>query len=153
MYWTRARTQIKNPNAMISHHSQEFSCDARSVEFFTINVHLASERPKPDRAPYRAAIVWQKHVSIRKPIQLKRNATRKAVTNMMSVPRRLLSVVIFSVSVVSIAMKVRPGVPLRTNTSHTTAACSDTDERWRHLWWRLNWMLQRHWQLAVHTLL
>lgn len=63
------------PKAMMSHQSQEFSLEARSVECFTIRVHLVKERPKPESAPYRDAIVWQKHMSSRKPIQLNRNAT------------------------------------------------------------------------------
>lgn len=50
-YCTRARTQIKNPNAMINHQSHEFSCDAKSVLCLTINVHLANDSPKPDNAP------------------------------------------------------------------------------------------------------
>jgi len=60
---------------MMSHHSQIFSLDARSVECLTIRVHLARERPNPERAPYRAAIVWQKHIRSKNPIQLNRNAT------------------------------------------------------------------------------
>jgi len=59
----------------MSHQSQLFSREANSVECLTIRVHLASESPNPDNAPYRAAIVWQKHISSRKPIQLNRNAT------------------------------------------------------------------------------
>jgi len=63
------------PKAIMSHQSQLFSREANSVECLTIRVHLASESPNPDNAPYRAAIVWQKHISSRKPIQLNRNAT------------------------------------------------------------------------------
>ena len=44
--------QTNMPNAVINHHSQELSADARSVEFFTINVHFAKDNPKPDSAPY-----------------------------------------------------------------------------------------------------
>lgn len=40
-----------------------------------MNVHLANDRPKPDNAPYREAIVWQKHMSNKNPIQLKMKAT------------------------------------------------------------------------------
>jgi len=63
------------PKAIMSHQSQLFSREANSVECLTIRVHLASDSPNPDNAPYRAAIVWQKHISSRKPIQLNRNAT------------------------------------------------------------------------------
>ena len=62
---------------MMSHHNQEFSREAKSVECLTINVHLVKERPKPDNAPYREAIVWQKHMSSKNPIQLNMNATEK----------------------------------------------------------------------------
>lgn len=72
-----ALTNINSPNAIISHHNHEFSRDAKSVECLTMSVHLASDNPKPDNAPYLAAIVWQKHISKRKPIQLNRNATAK----------------------------------------------------------------------------
>lgn len=60
---------------MISHHNHEFSREARSVECLTISVHLASDKPNPESAPYREAIVWQKHIINKNPIQLKRNAT------------------------------------------------------------------------------
>ena len=59
----------------MSHHSHEFSREAKPVECLTIRVHLVSERPKPARAPYLEAIVWQKHTSSKKPIQLNKNAT------------------------------------------------------------------------------
>jgi len=68
-------TCVTLPKAIMSHQSQLFSREANSVECLTIRVHLASESPNPDNAPYRAAIVWQKHISSRKPIQLNRNAT------------------------------------------------------------------------------
>lgn len=45
--------QIRNPNVIISHHNQSFDECAKSVECFTINVHFASDNPKPDKAPYR----------------------------------------------------------------------------------------------------
>ena len=44
--------QTSIPNAVINHHSQELSADAKSVEFFTIKVHLAKDSPKPAKAPY-----------------------------------------------------------------------------------------------------
>ena len=47
-----ALIQTNMPNAVINHHSQELSADAKSVEFLTIKVHLARDRPKPDNAPY-----------------------------------------------------------------------------------------------------
>ena len=47
-----ARTQMSSPKAMISHQSHAFSDEAKSVDFLKINVHLVSERPKPERAPY-----------------------------------------------------------------------------------------------------
>lgn len=64
-----------SPKAMISHHSQLLSLDAKSVECLTIKVHLANDSPKPARAPYRPATVWQAHINNKNPIQLKRNAT------------------------------------------------------------------------------
>ena len=45
------------------------------MECLTINVHFVKDRPKPDSAPYRDAIVWQKHISNKNPIQLNKNAT------------------------------------------------------------------------------
>lgn len=60
---------------MMSHHNQLLSFEASSVECCTMNVHLANDRPKPDSAPYREAIVWQKHMSNKNPIQLKMKAT------------------------------------------------------------------------------
>ena len=45
------------PKAIMSHQSQLFSREANSVECLTIRVHLASDSPNPDNAPYRAAIV------------------------------------------------------------------------------------------------
>lgn len=67
---------IKNlPKVIINHHNQLLSLEAKSVECLTINVHLANDNPKPDKAPYREAIVWQKHMSNKNPIQLKINAT------------------------------------------------------------------------------
>ena len=44
--------QTSVPNAVMSHQSQTFSLEAKSVEFLTIMVHLARERPNPARAPY-----------------------------------------------------------------------------------------------------
>jgi hypothetical protein len=52
-----ALMQTNMPKAVINHHNQELSADARSVEFFTINVHFARDNPNPDKAPYLAAIV------------------------------------------------------------------------------------------------
>ena len=40
------------PNAAMIHHSHAFSPVAKSVEFLTIRVHLASDSPNPERAPY-----------------------------------------------------------------------------------------------------
>ena len=52
-YWTMARTQINNPNAIIRNQSQEFSELAlNSVERLTITVHLVKDNPNPARAPY-----------------------------------------------------------------------------------------------------
>ena len=65
--WTMARMQMRNPKASTSHHSQAFSSLTMSVLRFTMSVHLARDRPKPARAPYLAAIVWQKHISSMKP--------------------------------------------------------------------------------------
>lgn len=102
-YCRSARMQIKNPKVIINHQSQSFELCAKSVECFTINVHLASDKPKPESAPYRPAIVWQKHVSIKNPTQLKMKLTKNAVTNTMSVPNRPLSLLI-SFSPASIAI-------------------------------------------------
>ena len=119
---------------MINHHSHEFSRDAKSVECLTMRVHLVSESPKPARAPYRDAIVWQKHISSKNPIQLKKNATatikischilpdsqyifvrwvkkcsrKKAVKNVKSVPSRASP----SVTSASIARTVNGCWPL-----------------------------------------
>lgn len=60
---------------MISHHNQLLSFEASSVECCTINVHLANDSPNPESAPYLEAIVWQKHISNKNPIQLKMKAT------------------------------------------------------------------------------
>lgn len=79
---------IKKPKHIINHQSQEFSCEANSVECLTIKVHLAKESPNPARAPYRDATEWQKQVSRRKPIQLNMNAIVKAARNIMSVPNK-----------------------------------------------------------------
>ena len=59
--------QMRKPKARTSHQSQAFSSRTRSVLRFTISVHLARESPNPARAPYRAAIVWQKHIRSIKP--------------------------------------------------------------------------------------
>ena len=91
MNWVQALTQIRKPKASTSHHSQAFSSLTSSVFLFTIRVHLASERPNPARAPYLAAIVWQKHISRRKPTQLNRKDVRKAEKNARSVPSRAMS--------------------------------------------------------------
>ena len=111
---------MRKPKASTSHQSQAFSSRTRSVLRFTISVHLARERPKPARAPYRAAIVWQKHMRSMKPTykeqveeaelravlfdhwllinflmkrltQLKRKAVRNAVKKTKSLPRRAIS--------------------------------------------------------------
>jgi hypothetical protein len=42
--------QTSIPKAVINHHSQELSADARSVEFFTIKVHFAKDSPNPDNS-------------------------------------------------------------------------------------------------------
>lgn len=89
---------------MISHHNQSLELCEKSVECLTISVHLASDKPKPDNAPYRPAIVWQKQVNMRNPTQLNRKLTKNAVTNTMSVPKSPLSVLI-SLSPDSMAMK------------------------------------------------
>lgn len=60
---------------MMSHHNQLLSLDANSVECCTMNVHFANDNPKPDKAPYLDAIVWQKHINNKNPIQLKIKAT------------------------------------------------------------------------------
>ena len=96
--WVQARTQMRNPKAKTSHQSQAFSSLTSSVDLFTIRVHLARERPKPARAPYLAAMVWQKHMRSRKPTQLKRKAVRNAVKNDKSVPSRFRSISVSSQS-------------------------------------------------------
>ena len=79
-------TLIENlPNVIINHQSQLLFLKARSDECLIINVHLASESPNPHSAPYRDAIVWQKHISRRKPIQLKMKATAR-IENVSSIP-------------------------------------------------------------------
>ena len=47
-----ARMHTNIPKAVINHHNHELSADAKSVEFFTIKVHFARDKPKPDNAPY-----------------------------------------------------------------------------------------------------
>ena len=47
-----ALMQTNIPKAVINHHNQELSADAKSVEFLTIKVHFARDRPKPLNAPY-----------------------------------------------------------------------------------------------------
>merc|ERR1719500_1384504 len=64
---------------------------AKSEDFLMIRVHLVRERPKPASAPYLAAMVWQKHMRRRNPIQLKRKAVRKAVKKMKSLPSSAVS--------------------------------------------------------------
>ena len=44
--------QMRKPKARTSHQSQAFSVRTRSVDLFTIRVHLASDNPKPANAPY-----------------------------------------------------------------------------------------------------
>lgn len=39
------------PKVIINHHNQLLSFDAKSVECFTIRVHLANDKPNPDKAP------------------------------------------------------------------------------------------------------
>lgn len=72
------------PNVIINHHNQLLSFDAKSVECFTIKVHFANDNPKPDNAPYREAMVRQKHINNRKPIQLKMNATKNQILSINS---------------------------------------------------------------------
>ena len=66
---------VNLPKVIINHHSQLLSLDAKSVECCTMKVHLAKDSPKPDSAPYLDAIVWQKHINNKNPIQLKMKAT------------------------------------------------------------------------------
>lgn len=61
---------------MISHHNQLLSLEAKSVECCTIKVHFARDNPKPESAPYLEAMVWQKHINNKNPIQLNINATK-----------------------------------------------------------------------------
>ncbi len=52
-YWKMALMQTIIPKAVNNHHSQVLSEPvAKSVECFTISVHLASDNPNPARAPY-----------------------------------------------------------------------------------------------------
>lgn len=81
-----ARIQTSIPKAVINHHNHELSADAKSVEFFTMSVHFARDNPNPDNAPYLAAMVWQKHIRSRNPIQLNKKAVRKAVKKTKSFP-------------------------------------------------------------------
>lgn len=82
---------IKNPKAIINHQSQEFSFEANSVECFTMKVHLAKDKPKPDNAPYREATDEKKHAKIKNPIQLNMKEITNADMNIKSVPSKLLS--------------------------------------------------------------
>lgn len=77
-----------------THHNQSLLECEKSVECLTMRVHFASDNPNPESAPYRPAMVWQKHVSIKKPTQLKMKLTKNAVTNTMSVPSNPLSLLI-----------------------------------------------------------
>jgi hypothetical protein len=104
------------PNVAMIHHSHEFSPVAKSVEFFTMSVHFARDNPNPESAPYLqnrevsywkkdrtgpaglkvfqshlAAMVWQKHMRSRNPIQLNKKEVRKAVKKTKSFPRRASS--------------------------------------------------------------
>lgn len=79
------------PNVIIIHHNQLFSREAKSVECLTIRVHLASERPNPDSAPYLAAIVWQKHIRSKNPIQLNKKATEKQNNNIRKYVNKILT--------------------------------------------------------------
>lgn len=75
------KTQNKYiPNVIINHHNQLLSLEAKSVECCTIKVHFARDKPNPDNAPYLEAIVWQKHISSKNPIQLKIKATNTRKT-------------------------------------------------------------------------
>lgn len=42
---------LYKPNAIINHHSHEFSREARSVECLTMSVHFVRDNPKPASAP------------------------------------------------------------------------------------------------------
>ena len=109
-YWKMARMQTMSPKVVKSHQSQVLSVPvAKSVECLTIKVHFARDRPNPAKAPYlkisvkrhawlpvsfstyQAAIVRQKHIVSRNPIQLKRNEVVKAVKKMKSLPKRVVS--------------------------------------------------------------
>lgn len=68
-----------SPKVIINHHNQLLSLEANSVECWTINVHFAKDSPNPERAPYREAIVWQKHMSSKNPIQLNTKATANMI--------------------------------------------------------------------------
>ena len=41
----------------------------------TIQIHLTMDKPSPDKAPQRPAIVLNRQIEHKKPIQLKKNAT------------------------------------------------------------------------------
>lgn len=41
----------------------------------TIQIHLTMERPSPDKAPHRPAIVLNRQIEHKNPIQLKKKAT------------------------------------------------------------------------------
>ena len=105
-----ARMQTMSPKVVKSHQSQVLSVPvAKSVECLTIRVHLARERPNPARAPYlkriknavpdrhglgktyQAAIVRQKHIVSKNPIQLNRNEVVNAVKKMKSLPKSVVS--------------------------------------------------------------
>ena len=111
-YWNMARMQTMSPKVVKSHQSQVLSVPvAKSVECLTIRVHLAKERPNPARAPYlkknwsllirigtqswkktyQAAIVRQKHIVSKNPIQLKRKEVVNAVKKMKSLPKSVVS--------------------------------------------------------------
>lgn len=75
--WRKKGRWYYLPKAIMTHQGQVFSREDISVECLRIKVHLVKESPKPASAPYRDAIVWQKHIKSRNPIQLNRKATKK----------------------------------------------------------------------------
>lgn len=80
--------KISIPQRSSSHQTQE-SPSAQSLAHLlclTIQIHLTMERPSPDRAPHRPAIVLNRQIEHKNPIQLKKKAMTKAHKNMPSVP-------------------------------------------------------------------
>ena len=61
---------------MMSQSSQVLADGASVAECRTMTAHLASERPKPARAPLRPATLWQKQTSTTNPTQLKKKAAK-----------------------------------------------------------------------------